>query len=1573
MYTGNDTMIFRQSFKDVSIMEERKIMRSSSSTALDYTSLFFLLMSLYASFFMMLYFDRQTVERERASMIEQINGTKSIVQNYFQILAIVCSLIPAFIVTLQELIFFVAAVRLQRKRVVVPVVPTDKDKEDQNIKRDASAIEKLESPNNPTTRVGKRYMGGGDHPTRYRGSTIGRTSEIYRKRRSHLSSGAGNGASSEDSYPSQRGLFTGYSEKSNTPSVIGDQTHLTTETGLISNHRKRTSEVRQKKKYKTVLQSLPTSLRKLFSFVDEERLAQLQKSAFTISEDSWVKVSNYGQIADLGNIDHVVFDKTSTLTENKIEIVYLSSWRLSYQIEFEHMKIILEDFKKNPESHKHEEDTDQKNQHLEDGFYSEKSQEYEKELGEGEYDSKLFEEDSQFEEALAKIKLPIFMPFKVSKEGRNQLTNSKISHHMEESPQLQMTKVQSVAMPLITIAENVSTNEQNLEAAETSQTGNSTRQIGILKTKDSKIEDILKNTQGFKGANIDKLEALMMRSRRSSIQITNIEMEDNNLSEGDQEDNMQIIEKVCTIRSQFAFYYDYYAKNPEIEMLMYVCPLFLYCGMNEMKSKPSPSLSNIAILSFLKTLDISIVSISSPSNSPDGFGYKVKVENANKTVKTFHIYGVNPRSDGKQRTSIVVSLQVGGLEEQYFIYVKGEEAAMKSCLELSPQEQTHFRNLMVTYKDILLNRIIYAFRKLTQEEVQQYVKNYSIVLQSKKYDVSSMERFVIPLETKLKFIGCLGVKTKIRKESEELVKSLKSSGIRVSMLSGDTYENSINVIKSLKLNEMNYNDKTGYFSLDFDNFERGKMDFLAYIEIIYHFIKSKNNEALNYYMQYLMTSKSTINDHTKISIPDLDNSGPDKRVLLKDVDSANLYKRNLVIGGKALNLIQKFPELEKLFKILIIFTNSIVGYDLKAGQKGYLVKLLREQNEVVLAIGDGFNDMGMFNQANLSIQLAQSDVPLYFGDFVVNKLDIVQELIFHSGFKLLKNLRVVMMYAVAIATKFIATNVWIYSSTGFITRYLAPTYMNIIIIFIMFDSAFRATTQTVYYKKFLSQNPVVYQERKVLERKLAFFISLFIGNILFEITFVFIVLKFYFKDLVLSDGRMLDHECQLSFIFFAFFLNTIYFNFDFYRYSNSYKYISLIIYHIILLCIVLYHIFGEFGTPETYVPVGRIFIDKGAICCILWVILVPSAVSWVITSIMMNKLINPVRHFLMNTLKKEKDWDQFTEEDAEGQMLRKAIKLFTGSSKSTVNHLINLVSEIVKPVEGKPIENSVMNLLLINIHQFKTGFNKRKNKIIDLRDRKKFTITSIASHLNYSRFLLTLSTLLFFIELCLKIYLWNKYGKSISSEIVSWSTLYKLIVTFILAVFTMVPKRFSELTFSKILTYGFCITLAIDIVFFVMQTMNIHPSDQTWLFLNLSSRMLSSSVPISFSYAVALIGGFDILRSVRMVYISGPIPIDISNHIYKFLLFMYLLVLMLLKCSLKKKYDKTCKINFLSVNKMKHEIVKSKEKLSMLMPKFVWDKINTEGFQGRIILTIRILCCRRCRRVDDSLLRYFGF
>ena len=1475
LYTGSDTKIFRKSLQRHNFFGRRMLMKTTTSVMLDNLSLFFLLLSLYTSFFIMLYYSGDTQDNIRSKLIVATNGvTLPVVGNYLQIVVVVGSLIPVYIVVLTDIIFFLAAINLESK-THIPVLPEEHDNPE-GIARNSTVIESLTSKNNHLSRAGRKKWNKGRNTqtdgnlpiivnpqARARaGSNIKLPQPEVLRRKQTLSAQPAN-------------LFLVPSISSQNPASPR------TTSPKLSQVPERTEPLpaQMERKMSTFIENIPSALKKFF--VDDEEAEARVKSNFKVKEESWVKVTNYGQVADLGSIDHVVFDKTNTLTDNKIDIVYFSSWKLTYQIEFDKMRFMMEDFKKNPEIHRHEEDHMERNQALqEDGFYSEKSQEYEKEL-EGEFDSKLFLEDGSLDEVLNGIKLPAFMPIKPSKSSLPK------GHYREGSEQGISLGVRAGSHIHPDGAVSEMGESQNPSA----------RNISV-RERDNRIEHLLVSTTKMKNFKMDKLEALFLKSRRSTVSGGGVEFNDEELSEGEENVACKLSEKVCSIRSQFAFFFDNYTNNQEIEQMLCVCALFLYCGMGELKSVPSPSLINTAMVSFLKNLGLGVVISPSRAGQADELGYNIRIESTYGMSRNFLVVGVNPRTEEKQRTSIVVTIQ-GGADDQHYIYVRGEEVAIRSCLDMSPQEQTHFRNLMVQYRELMLNRIIFGFRKLTTEEARLYISSYSLMLKAKRTDMSGFQRLALPLEKNLKFIGCIGVKTKIKPESVDLVRNLKEAGIKVSLFSGDSYENSINAIKELKMNEINYNDKNSYFCLTFETAERGHMDCLAYIETVYHYIKAKNNASLNFFMQYLVASKS---DKSRAAVAlKLANEGAVMDAIDK-LDSGDQYKRNLVISGKALSLIQKNTELEIFLRILLIFTNSIVGYDLVPDEKGYLVRLLRKQNEIVLAVGDGLNDIGMFTQANLSIQVAQKDVPLYFGDFVVNNLDIVQLLIFHSGFRIFKNLRLVLMFFVVSSTKFIATNIWFYNVTSLSTRSVAPAFMDTLTAIWLVDSAFRALTQKIYSDRLLSDNPVIYRERKVLEKKMALFIALFLSLVLFEIAFTFAVVELYLSKMILSSGLQADYEIQIALIFFAFFMNTTYFNFFFYRFSSKNKYTTLVAYHLLVVGVVLYQAYA-YSSPTTAFSVLKLISDQYVLTCVLLVIVVPTYFNWVMTTAAMHRIFNPVRHFLMYALHKDREWDKFKETDPEAGLLRQAMKRMAGSSKSTVYHLISQVATIARPSPTKLVDPVIMKLLLINLHQFRQGFNKLLNRILDLRDRKKFTLVNIASHLPFSNFILIFAVGLYSLELFIWILYANKTGIPIWRLIYTNVAPYKLILNLCLlgGMVLGVNKKLGEITLNKMLTWGYVCSFLIEVALLVGGL--VDPADYTWNWLpvNISSRMVSSSIPINFSWSMILIGCFDVLKMIQTIYLPGAVRMRITGHLYLAVLALALITLMYLKCSLKKK------------------------------------------------------------------------
>ena len=144
---------------------------------------------------------------------------------------------------------------------------------------------------------------------------------------------------------------------------------------------------------------------------------------------------------------------------------------------------------------------------------------------------------------------------------------------------------------------------------------------------------------------------------------------------------------------------------------------------------------NIAVSKFLKLLGItiSLPHVRQEQRNAE-FGHPIKISSEFGMLEHFQIYGVNPKSDTRPRTSIVLARRIGS-HTQYFLMVRGEQTGLKGLLEMSDTEQTTFRNLMVQYREQNLIRIIYAYKRLTKDEVTSYVSQYSGIVKSRKYDV----------------------------------------------------------------------------------------------------------------------------------------------------------------------------------------------------------------------------------------------------------------------------------------------------------------------------------------------------------------------------------------------------------------------------------------------------------------------------------------------------------------------------------------------------------------------------------------------------------------------------------------------------------------------------------------------------------------------------------------------------------------------------------------------------------------------------------------------------------------------
>ena len=134
--------------------------------------------------------------------------------------------------------------------------------------------------------------------------------------------------------------------------------------------------------------------------------------------------------------------------------------------------------------------------------------------------------------------------------------------------------------------------------------------------------------------------------------------------------------------------------------------------------------------------------------------------------------------------------------------------------------------------------------------------------------------------------------------------------------------------------------------------------------------------------------------------------GDEKEQNLNDL---NLYPTTLLLDG---NILEKVSAKEKGDPILIKLKSqlksaqNIVGYAMKPEMKSILCSMLRDladeplvfymlrdvRKDPILAIGDGFNDIGMFRCANVSVAIRGSEYVESYADFTVSEFRDLKKL-----------------------------------------------------------------------------------------------------------------------------------------------------------------------------------------------------------------------------------------------------------------------------------------------------------------------------------------------------------------------------------------------------------------------------------------------------------------------------------------------------------------------------------------------------------------------------------------------------
>lgn len=856
------------------------------------------------------------------------------------------------------------------------------------------------------------------------------------------------------------------------------------------------------------------------------------------------------------------------------------------------------------------------------------------------------------------------------------------------------------------------------------------------------------------------------------------------------------------------------------------------------------------------------------------FGYAIKVTSEFGMVEHFQIYGVNPKIESRARTSIVLARKVGS-QSIYYIIVRGELNAMKSVLEMGDAEQTLFRNLMVQYREQNLTRFIYAQKKISKEEVTAYVNRYSGIVKAKKYDADSIDRVASLLENRLKFIGSIGVKAKLREEAKPLVDRFIEAGIKVSILSGDNYENTINVARELGLSPLNPTDTSSYFNMAFDSPARARSDFTLYLEQVYHSLKSQNYTTLNKALEA--------------------RDKPEKDIIQGQRSDGLL--RNMVVGGRQLEIVCGSQTLMSHFRVLLAFTGNVLGHDLLPHQKAQFAKLLRMKGESVMAVGDGLNDLGMLNEANISVQLSNGDVPLYFGDLVVNRLDIISRLVFGTGFNLTKNFKGVLLFQSIMWAKLVLVNIWYFNlvdlSAGFYSHY----HIVFLVAFFAVEGLFRASFTSKYPASLLAKFPQIYQEKSIFIGKLLLIFYICLVSIGFEIFFVFLLGNVAVGIENFGSGIPFEQE-----IFYLYFLAMVWFNSTTANYflssaSTRYNLLVYLLSSVLFGAIMVYHLF--YRLPEDFQGFGifKVFANITFTTCYITAWLVPSYLNSILMTVLKAKVLDPVKYLL----KYHRDAMIKAGWNSKEKDLGEDINRFIGieREKMTPDMIVDQVADVVQPSKSKPIEAIVQKLLLLNIHEFSVGFDQFTNEILDQREHNKFCEANAEKHYRFTVWFIVTLGIMHLIEIGI-VLIYVGFDNWRSIEI-----LYKLYPLYMIGLFAVMliilGYRRRGVTVYRTVNVFMCLALAVEIALFVVDAVMPGDSPMSYHELSIAARMVSSAVPLNFPQACGLIVAFEGLRISRVLFLASPVGQAITNPLFTAILVIDFIALAAAKVSMKKK------------------------------------------------------------------------
>ncbi|KAG9450028.1 hypothetical protein H6P81_009993 [Aristolochia fimbriata] len=304
-----------------------------------------------------------------------------------------------------------------------------------------------------------------------------------------------------------------------------------------------------------------------------------------------------------------------------------------------------------------------------------------------------------------------------------------------------------------------------------------------------------------------------------------------------------------------------------------------------------------------------------------------------KVERLYKLLDILEFDSTRKRMSVIVRSEEGHL----LLLCKGADSVMFERLAKNGREyENRTREHLNEYADAGLRTLVLAYRLLDEDEYKEFEEEFSEAKNSVSADrEEKIAEVADKIEKDLVLVGATAVEDKLQNGVPECIDKLAQAGIKLWVLTGDKMETAINIGFACSL-------------------LRQGME-----QIIISLDKPEIKELEK------AGDKRAIAKAAKASVINQINEGQTK------VTSSNGGSEAfaLIIDGNSLTYALE-DEIKTIFLELALGCASVICCRSSPKQKALVTRLVKSTGKTTLAIGDGANDVGMLQEADIGVGIS---------------------------------------------------------------------------------------------------------------------------------------------------------------------------------------------------------------------------------------------------------------------------------------------------------------------------------------------------------------------------------------------------------------------------------------------------------------------------------------------------------------------------------------------------------------------------------------------------------------------------